>query len=1272
MFDRIYFRSGWRLAVLSAVLNIATHSTQAQDGLVALYTFKEGSGNIVHDVSGVGIALDLEIANPGAVSWLPDGGVSFDAQTIIASSGPATKIIQASQDTDELTVEVWVKPANLIQAGPARLVSVSANPSNRNFTIGQDTDFWIMRVRTPMTGNNGSGGGSQFNTFSGTAETRLTHLVFTRDFLETDTFYVDGVESEIRFDVGGDFSNWNSGYRLGIGGELDNSRQWLGEIHRVAIYNRALTATDVAQTYDQLNLKLDVVDVRPARGIHFHPASSGIRFRAVALRNNTIAQSGVKLILNGEDRSAALQFSGNGTDRQVTFSDLEPNQTYQGEVTITDNQGETRSAALNFQTYTLRPDGLVALYTFEEGNGSTIHDLSEVDPPLDLTIADTSGIRWIPGGGLAIDSQVDIASSEPATKILQPVEQNSAVTIEAWIRSSSDLSGPARIVTMSEFRQNFPGSEIDNSLRNLTLGQEGDSYQVYLRSTDTDEAGKPSLDSPALEVAFPAQVVYTRDSSGQARLYVDGMAVSNQTVAGDLSNWLEGYRLGIGAELNEVTQAPNDHRYRHWEGELYRVAIYHRALTPQEVTESYQGFGISDDQAPPTAPGNLAVTPGAVFARLSWDVSTDDSGRVAYEVERNGEIIASFVSEAGFVDSGVSPSTSYTYRVRAVDYARNSSDSSAAVQVSTGALAEVTGVVQAEFYTDIEGTLVDDLLFEPKFPDDPDFTMFTPALETPSGWGNNYGVRVTGWFVPPQTGQYVFLMASDDEGQFRLSTDATPGNLRWIAQEPQWNDSRDWLGTNRRDGFEPENRSDTFVFTEWSVFDPDTFGALITLNAGQSYYFEALMKEGGGGDHLGVTYKLKGEPDPASGSPSRMTGAVIRSIADPDFVPPIVQTQPQSQAVATGAIITLSVEMTEFSSQPFTYQWRLDGTDIPGATGATHTIPSFQLDNVGDYSVAVNNIAGATTSAAATLGPYGNSLLVLYTFQEGSGTTVRDLSQVGPPLDLEISNAGAVRWLPNGGLAIDSNVLIASPGPASKIIDAGRASGELTVEVWVKPANTTQTGPARLITVSADSGNRNFTLGQDGSVYQFRYRTTATGPNGDSSTGYLTTATEVDTTRSSHIVYTRSQEGQTKIYVDGVFDSELLISGTPASWNENYRLALGNELTSDRSWLGELHRAAIYSYALTAEEIAGQFAAGPDVPAPNVLQPFTLTDVVRTATTFSFGVATQAGQRYTIEFKDDLSQGSWVELRSLTGDGNIQTVTETVATATRFYRVRGE
>ncbi|MDO8629767.1 MAG: hypothetical protein Q7R41_04680, partial [Phycisphaerales bacterium] len=52
---------------------------RAQTGLVALYTFKEGSGTNVTDVSGVGTPLNLVIPNPAAMRWLPGGGISIDS-----------------------------------------------------------------------------------------------------------------------------------------------------------------------------------------------------------------------------------------------------------------------------------------------------------------------------------------------------------------------------------------------------------------------------------------------------------------------------------------------------------------------------------------------------------------------------------------------------------------------------------------------------------------------------------------------------------------------------------------------------------------------------------------------------------------------------------------------------------------------------------------------------------------------------------------------------------------------------------------------------------------------------------------------------------------------------------------------------------------------------------------------------------------------------------------------------------------------------------------
>jgi len=143
-------------------------------------------------------------------------------------------------------------------------------------------------------------------------------------------------------------------------------------------------------------------------------------------------------------------------------------------------------------------------------------------------------------------------------------------------------------------------------------------------------------------------------------------------------------------------------------------------------------------------------------------------------------------------------------------------------------------------------------------------------------------------------------------------------------------------------------------------------------------------------------------------------------------------------------------------------------------------------------------LSGEDVGQAFRAGPQGEvaGALVLYTFSDG-GNAVRDVAGVGQPLDLTIAQPGAVTWAPGGGLEVRKSTLIASAGPATKITDAVRASGAFTLEAWVRPANTTQAGPARIVTLSRDPGARSFTLGQDKTGYLVRFRTTATSENGE-------------------------------------------------------------------------------------------------------------------------------------------------------------------------------
>ena len=67
---------------------------------------------------------------------------------------------------------------------------------------------------------------------------------------------------------------------------------------------------------------------------------------------------------------------------------------------------------------------------------------------------------------------------------------------------------------------------------------------------------------------------------------------------------------------------------------------------------------------------------------------------------------------------------------------------------------------------------------------------------------------------------------------------------------------------------------------------------------------------------------------------------------------------------AANGMVTLSVGAT---GGGLSYQWRLNGTNLVGATGATLTLNSLNAGQAGVYSVVVSNAAGMVTSSSATL-----------------------------------------------------------------------------------------------------------------------------------------------------------------------------------------------------------------------------------------------------------------------------------------------------------------
>ncbi len=77
-----------------------------------------------------------------------------------------------------------------------------------------------------------------------------------------------------------------------------------------------------------------------------------------------------------------------------------------------------------------------------------------------------------------------------------------------------------------------------------------------------------------------------------------------------------------------------------------------------------------------------------------------------------------------------------------------------------------------------------------------------------------------------------------------------------------------------------------------------------------------------------------------------------------------------------------------------------------------------------------------------------------------------------------------------------------------------------------------------------------------------------------------------------HVVYTRDKAGKAKIYLDGRKQAETTVAGDTSNFDGSWRLALGNELTKDRPWLGEFYQVSIYDRALNEQETTDRFKAG--------------------------------------------------------------------------------
>jgi hypothetical protein len=440
------------------------------------------------------------------------------------------------------------------------------------------------------------------------------------------------------------------------------------------------------------------------------------------------------------------------------------------------------------------------------------------------------------------------------------------------------------------------------------------------------------------------------------------------------------------------------------------------AVTTTQYTNTIPGGGTANgpycyalsglrlqEYTPPTLVSASAVGNNAIQVIFSMPVQPASATNLAnYSLTNSSGSVAvlsaSFVNDAQTIQlttASLAPYSTNTLTVnRVADATTGVSTVPTNSQVVFTSVPFTLGYIQRQLYFNVSnGPSVAALTNNPKFPNNPSQVDYPTNM----GWplpniAINYGGRFSGYLVPPLTGNYYFAIRSDDASQLTLSPNNNPAYQFVVTTEPAC----------------------------CEAFDAHTNGPF-TLLAGQRYYIEGLMKQNLGGDYFYVAWK----------TPTNLTWNVIPGSALGNYLTGsnatlTIQQQPTNTTVMASRTATLAVAATGSSSVTTSpsYQWQLNGFDIPGATAATYTTPVTHPGDNGSVFrvlVAVPGKAQFSSNAVLTVTPDIVPPTVVRAFNLGpTNLQIVYSKPVEPASSTAITNYVFTNGLPVTGASLDA------------------------------------------------------------------------------------------------------------------------------------------------------------------------------------------------------------------------------------------------------------
>ncbi len=577
-------------------------------GLVGYWRVGESSGTVACDSTANhdnGTYLgSVTLGTPGAISGDPDTAVTLDG-----SSGQVSVPSASSLNVgDNFTIEAWVKRG------------ASKTESNEVIASKQEGSWALMFNEADQLTLRRSTYGNIATANVATTDTTSWHYVVATKNGSSVHLYLDGT------DVTGTVANQtltNNTLPLAIG-QSSSTSYLKGSVDEVALYNTALTPTQITQHYEA---GLAAV-LAPPSALSATPGNGTASLQWTASSSKNVAGYKVyRAEANGSWPSTPLATVSSAT-LAYTDTELTNGSTYTYRVTAYESAGNqsnpsnqasaTPAAACSprqssYSGVVSSTPGLVGYWRVGESSGTVACDSTANHDNGTYLGSVTLGTPGAISGDPDTAVTLDGLSGQVSVPSASSLNVGDNFTIEAWVKRGASKTESNEVIAS---KQEGSWALMFNEADQLTLRRStyGNIATANVATTDTTSWH---------------YVVATKNGSS-VHLYLDGTDVTGTVANQTLTNNTLPLAIGQSSSTSYL------------KGSVDEVALYNTALTPTQITQHYEA-GANVVKTSPIDGELTSLSPATVAAQTQpIGVVVSPDGKSVYVAYEGGKTLSQY------------------------------------------------------------------------------------------------------------------------------------------------------------------------------------------------------------------------------------------------------------------------------------------------------------------------------------------------------------------------------------------------------------------------------------------------------------------------------------------------------------------------------------------------------------------------------------------------------------------------------------------------------